>query len=102
LQAFKKKVKPAIDLWKKALTESNIEERKTRVNEKATLVAYSNLARAFFMMQEYEKAIEYADKIMAIDKSFKAIRTVKANAEKNAEIKNNYLKTTSKPDYKKV
>ncbi|HKK60819.1 MAG TPA: tetratricopeptide repeat protein [Salinivirga sp.] len=102
LDAFKKEVKPAIALWKKALTESNLEKRKTRVNEKVTLIAYLNLARVHFMMQEYEKAIEFAEKLTAIDKSFKGIRLLKELAEKNAEIKNNYLATTSKPDYKKL
>jgi len=48
----------AIEIWNKALEESNIEERKTRINKKITEALYNNIYLAYGMLDNFDMAAE--------------------------------------------
>lgn len=53
------KIKPAIEIWEKMLQESNIEDKKARVDARVTREIYFNLAKAYMWIDEYARAEEY-------------------------------------------
>jgi len=61
---------PAIKIWEKALEESDLTKKKTRVNKKVTLACYYNIGNAYLLCQNYDKAIENFNKVLEIDKKF--------------------------------
>jgi hypothetical protein len=69
-QNFLTSVNPSIEKWEKALTESNIEDRKARINKDLTCAILHNLGTVYFLGKQYEKAIDYFGKCIAIKKSF--------------------------------
>ncbi|MBK6265891.1 hypothetical protein JKA74_12685 [Marivirga sp. S37H4] len=48
----------AIVIWNKALEESDLESKKTRINKKVTEAIYNNLCLTYVLMSEFEKADE--------------------------------------------
>ncbi|MTI26372.1 hypothetical protein [Fulvivirga kasyanovii] len=54
--AFNTKMEEAIVIWKKALAESDLESRKTRINKKVTEALFNNIFLAYAMMSDFEKA----------------------------------------------
>jgi|GEM_PF-2155802 len=68
--AYKEAIAPSIEKWTKALSESNIEDKKARINKDMTCALYHNIGTAYFLSKEYEKAIENFDKCIAIKSSY--------------------------------
>ena len=99
LEGYKKAIQPAIDIWNKALEESDLNTKKTRVNDKVTCATYLNIAKANFIMQEYETALDYITKCKEIDKNFKGIDYLKKDVERNLKLKNNYIEKNKEPEY---
>ncbi|MCC7303608.1 MAG: hypothetical protein IT233_13285 [Bacteroidia bacterium] len=64
----------AIELWEKALTESNTSSRKARVNEAVTELLLLNLAEAYAWLNNFDKAQQYHSQVM----------TYKLNAKKKS------------------
>lgn len=52
----KVKIQEAITIYEKALTESDMKNKKARINEEVTLAIYVNLMEAYIWMDEYAKA----------------------------------------------
>lgn len=65
----KGKIKTAIDLWEKALTEYKPGEKKARVNDDVALSTRLNLAEACMWADDYTKADEHLIKTTALDPS---------------------------------
>ncbi|NPA68916.1 MAG: tetratricopeptide repeat protein [Chlorobi bacterium] len=61
---------PAIQIWEKALEESDITKKKTRVNKNVTCACYYNMGNAYLLCKNYDKAIENFNKVLDIDKKF--------------------------------
>jgi hypothetical protein len=55
----KSKLTEAINIWKQALTESNVGDNKARINDKATAMLYCNIALAYIWMSEFDQAEQY-------------------------------------------
>ncbi len=55
---FTANMEEAIIIWEKALEESDVESRKTRINKKVTEAIYNNLSLTYILMSEFEKADE--------------------------------------------
>ncbi len=66
-------ITPAIEIWEKALQESDLTKKKTRINKNVTCAAYYNIANAYALCGDYDKALEYLNKIKEIDKRFSNI-----------------------------
>lgn len=58
----KTKLKKAIATWEKALTESDVNDSKARINDKVTALLYVNLAEAYLWMDDYTTADNYIQK----------------------------------------
>lgn len=99
LEGYKKAIQPAIELWNKALEESDLNAKKTRVNAKVTCTALLNIAKANFIMQDYDAALEYINKCKEIDKRFKGIDYLKMDVERNLKLKKNYIEKNKLPEY---
>lgn len=99
LSGYKSAIQPAINIWNKALEESDLNAKKTRVNDKVTCAAYLNIAKANFILQEYEVALDYINKLKEIDKSFKGVDYLKRDVERNLKLKKNYIEKNNTPDY---
>lgn len=56
------KLSAAAQIWEKALTESNPEDRKSRVNKDVTMVAHYNCAEAYLWLNQFDKAYEHINK----------------------------------------
>ncbi|MCB9223616.1 MAG: tetratricopeptide repeat protein [Crocinitomicaceae bacterium] len=57
----------AIDLWKKELAESNLEDNKARINKNLTAALYFNIGMAYFLMEEYDLAVTNLEKGHEVD-----------------------------------
>jgi hypothetical protein len=53
------KLNEAITIWKQALTESDVNNSKARVNDKVTAMLQCNIAMAYIWLSEYDKAEQY-------------------------------------------
>jgi len=56
------KLTEAINVWKKALSESNVGDNKSRINEKVTALLYYNIAEAYMWMSNFDEAEQYINK----------------------------------------
>lgn len=63
------KLKEAITIWEKAIEESDLSNRKARINYKITLKLYENLAIAYMYTNDYEKSVTYFQKIRSTQKA---------------------------------
>jgi len=70
VDGFMKKMEPSIAKWENALKESDVENKKARINEELTCAIYHNLGVTYFLAKEYPKAIEYFTKCKDIKKSY--------------------------------
>jgi tetratricopeptide (TPR) repeat protein len=61
------KLQTAIDLWNNALKESNINDKKARVDKTITACTYVNLAEAYIWMNDFSNAEINANKAINID-----------------------------------
>jgi len=56
------KLTEAINIWKKALTESNPNDNKARINDKVTALIYYNIAEAYLWMSNFDESEQYINK----------------------------------------
>lgn len=56
------KLNEAIGMWKQALTESNLNDNKARINDKVTALLYYNIAEAYMWMSNFDEAEQYINK----------------------------------------
>lgn len=70
IQTYNSAVESAIVKWTKALAESNIEDKKARINKDLTCALYHNLGTAYFLSKDYEKAKENFAKCKEIKSSY--------------------------------
>ena len=56
------KLQEAINIWKQALTESNVNDNKSRINEKVTALIYYNIAEAYMWMSNFDEAEQWINK----------------------------------------
>lgn len=84
--AFTTEMKAAIAIWDKALEESDLDNRKVRINKKVTEAIYNNLYLAYGIMSDFEtadKVKEHAEELLgrkAIDNYFE--RFISARKER--------------------
>jgi hypothetical protein len=74
-------LKKATELWETALKESNMTDKKARINEKVTVATIQNVAEAYMWLNDFNTAEMYLNKLMIMDISGRD----KKNAEKNRE-----------------
>lgn len=55
----KSKIMAGIDIWEKALEESNPGDNKSRINKKITALLYVNLAEAYMWIDDFDTAENY-------------------------------------------
>ena len=58
-----KSIDKAIAIWKKALTESNLSNKKARINEKVTKLTYFMLVEASTLTEKFDEADSYLTKL---------------------------------------
>jgi hypothetical protein len=56
------KLTEAINIWKKALTESNPADNKSRINDKVTALIFYNIAEAYMWMSNFDESEQYINK----------------------------------------
>ncbi len=61
---------PAIETWTNTLKESDINNKKARINKKITCAALYNIASSYLICKNYQKAIEYFQKCKNINSNF--------------------------------
>jgi hypothetical protein len=61
-------LKKSIALWEKALAESNLSDKKARINYDVTLKLHENLAVAYMYTNDYETAMIHFGKISSLQK----------------------------------
>jgi hypothetical protein len=88
----KQKLQQAVDIWNKALLESNVNDKKTRIDREVTAAIYVNLAQAYLWMGDYVNAELSCNKALGVDfgrynrearPAIEFIRFQKARAEAN-------------------
>ena len=67
------KLRQAIAIWEKALTESNIGDKKARINGKVSYGLQANLATAYLYTGQLDKAVEMAGKAVKMANSMSSI-----------------------------
>lgn len=63
----KQKLQQAVDIWNKALLESNVNDKKTRIDREVTAAIYVNLAQAYLWMNDYVNAELSCNKALGVD-----------------------------------
>ncbi|MBI2968144.1 MAG: hypothetical protein HYY40_10070 [Bacteroidetes bacterium] len=66
-----KKLKEAIELWEKAMKESNPKDKKARINEEVTIALIFNLTEAYLWINDYSKSKLTATRGATLDLSKK-------------------------------
>jgi hypothetical protein len=72
------KLKEAISIWEAALTESDMDNKKARVNSDITIATMFNLAEAFLFSDQYDKVEETLNKMIGLDPSRKEKRLIES------------------------
>ena len=70
------KLNKAIDLWEKALTEFNPNEKKARIDGDVAIASHFNLAEAYIWINNFAKADEHLSKIIGLEPSNKEKKAV--------------------------
>lgn len=65
----KTKFQTSIGIWEKSLTESSLENRKARINDKVTGILHYNCAWAYLLCDDFENANKHANLIDNFKKS---------------------------------
>jgi hypothetical protein len=81
------KINAAIELWEKALTEFNPNEKKVRIDEDVARAAHFDLAEAYLWTYNFEKADADLSKIIGLNPSKKEEKAVEALRELMKDIK---------------
>lgn len=87
---FYNTMQPALAKWENALKESNVADKKSRINEDVTCAIYSNIAVTFLLSKKYTEAIEFYNKCLEIDKRFGTASYLKREAASLKERIDNY------------
>jgi len=82
-----KKLNEAIAMWETALEESDVENKKARINEKVTLVTYYNLADAYIHTNQFDKANNVMNQLMLLSDKRNEIATMDAYKAHLADMK---------------
>jgi len=61
----KKSLKMAIDIWEKELEETDLQNKKSRINAKISGLISANLADAYFWMENFEKTNYHINKALS-------------------------------------
>lgn len=69
-------INKAIQIWEKALTESNPADKKSRVNADISIITMFNLAEALIWTDDYTKADMYLNKIIGLKPSRKEMKSI--------------------------
>lgn len=70
-RSAKEKIGSAIQIWEKALLESDPEDKKARINSDITIITLLNLAEAYSWTHDYAKADECLNRIISLKPSKK-------------------------------
>jgi tetratricopeptide (TPR) repeat protein len=89
-KAAQSKLRQAISIWEKALTESTPDLKKSRINKKVTLAISENTGRAYMYLMEFDKALEIIKKALNLEKNFSN------NATQRRESLLSYIKENKK------
>jgi hypothetical protein len=65
--AAKAKINEAIAIWEKALLESDVENKKARIDEDVTYATYLNLIEAYIFVDDFSKAKSLTAKLTTYD-----------------------------------
>jgi tetratricopeptide (TPR) repeat protein len=84
------KLRQAISIWEKALTESTPDTKNSRINKKVTLAISENTGRAYMYLMEFDKAKEIVKKALNLEKNFSN------NATQRRESLLSYIKENKK------
>lgn len=76
--AGKAKLTEAISIWESALSESNMDDKKARVNADITIATMFNLAEAFLFTDQYDKVEETLNKMVGQDPSRKEKKLIES------------------------
>lgn len=55
------KLREANNIWEQMLTESNLADKKSRVNDKVTALLYCNLAESYCWLNDFNNAMKYVN-----------------------------------------
>ena len=75
------KLKEAVAIWEKAMSESNPDSKDSRINKKVTFHVAENLARAYMYLLDYDKA----------QKTIKSALDLQKNVSNNGKVRREYL-----------
>ena len=82
-----KKLNEAIAMWETALEESDVDNKKARINEKVTLVTYYNLADAYIHTNQFDKANNVMNQLMLLSDKRSEVATMDAYKAHLADLK---------------
>jgi hypothetical protein len=74
-------IRKAIAIWEKALTESNINNKKARINENVTIATNQNLAEAYMWINDFRSSEMYLNKLTLLNLSAKEKKALERNRE---------------------
>ncbi|MFL5731149.1 MAG: hypothetical protein ACJ75J_16800 [Cytophagaceae bacterium] len=89
-------LKNAIQIWEKSLSESNLKDKKARINEKVTAITMLNLAEAYLWLDDYRSAEMYLTKMSTINLAGRDKRSAEGIRYFMAEKKKRYDANTMK------
>ncbi len=87
VESYMSKLSEAIIIWETALQEADFEDKKARIHRKLAPNLYVNLALAYYLKQEWDKAIENAEMAMKYKESSKEAAFVRSQI---LDMKNRY------------
>ncbi len=67
-------MKKSVEAWEKAMTESNLSEKKARINEKVTMAVLFNLIEGYNILEDYTSAVKCLIKLKGMDLSNRETR----------------------------
>ncbi len=81
IEAASASLNEAISVFEEVLKESDIDNKKARVNENVTMLCYANIGISYFLMKDYAKAAEYSTKATELAKMFGCNASIKSKSE---------------------
>jgi hypothetical protein len=74
-------IRKATELWEAALKESNVQDKKARVNEKVTIATIKNLIEAYIWLNDFNTSETYMNKLLSMDISNRDKKDIEKNRE---------------------
>ena len=81
IEAAATSLNEAISIFGEVLKESDIENKKARVNKNVTMLCHANIGICYFLMKDYTQAAETLAKATEINKNFGSIATLQKKSE---------------------